>query len=71
MGILGTILLLRRRRLSLHRILSDYFDYYQDSQAHLSLERNSPNPRRVEASAGKVVSKAYLGGLHHLYTHAA
>ena len=55
----------------LHRILTDYFDYYHNARAHLSLERNSPVPRAIETPAGKVVSKAYLGGLHHLYTRAA
>ena len=55
----------------LHRILTDYFDYYHNARAHLSLERNSPVPRTVEAPVGKVVSKAYLGGLHHLYRRAA
>ena len=55
----------------LHRVLTDYFDYYHNARAHLSLDRNSPVPRSVEAPAGKVVSKAYLGGLHHLYTRAA
>lgn len=55
----------------LRRILAEYFDYYHNARAHLSLARNSPNARSVEAPAGKVVSKAYLGGLHHLYTRAA
>lgn len=54
----------------LHRILTDYFDYYHNARAHLSLDRNSPHPRVVETPAGKVVSKAFLGGLHHLYTRA-
>lgn len=55
----------------LHRILTEYFEYYHNARAHLSLERNSPNPRVVEGLAGKVVSKPYMGGLHHLYTRAA
>jgi transposase InsO family protein len=55
----------------LHRIFTAYFDYYHSARAHLSLERNAPNPRSVEAPTGKVVSKAYLGGLHHLHTRAA
>ena len=39
---------------------------------HLSLERNSPDQRTVQApEMGKVVTKAYLGGLHHRYARVA
>jgi hypothetical protein len=39
---------------------------------NLSLDRNSPIPRSVcPMEQGKVVAKAYLGGLHHCYTRAA
>ncbi|MEI7835563.1 MAG: hypothetical protein WCK05_04035, partial [Planctomycetota bacterium] len=39
---------------------------------HLSLDRNSPDPRTVQPpEKGEVVAKAYLGGLHHGYTRAA
>ena len=56
----------------LHRILSEYFAYYHEARAHLSLDRNSPVPRSVQVpEQGKVVAKAYLGGLHHCYTRAA
>ena len=56
----------------LRRILAEYFEYYHETRAHLSLDRNSPDPRAVQASdKGKVVAKAYLGGLHHCYTRAA
>ena len=56
----------------LHRILSEYFSYYHEARAHLSLHRNSPIPRSVQsAECGKVVAKAYLGGLHHCYSRAA
>ena len=56
----------------LWRTLSEYFAYYHEARAHLSLDRNSPIPRSVQASEnGKVVAKAYLGGLHHCYTRAA
>ncbi len=55
----------------LHRILTDYFEYYHNARAHLSLEKNSPNPRTIESPVGKVVAKSYLGGLHHLYSRAA
>ena len=56
----------------LQRILAEYFGYYHDARAHLSLECNSPIPRRVcPPEQGKVVVNAYLGGLHHCYTRAA
>ena len=56
----------------LRRILAEYFAYYHEARAHLSLDRNSPVPRSVQPPAnGQVVAKAYLGGLHHCYTRAA
>jgi putative transposase len=56
----------------LHRILTEYFDYYHNSRCHLSLDRNSPTPREVEApSQGKVISIRQVGGLHHRYSRAA
>ncbi len=56
----------------LRRILTSYFHYYHESRTHLSLERNTPVPRRVEhPSEGKVVAIPQVGGLHHRYTRAA
>jgi transposase InsO family protein len=56
----------------LRNILAEYFRYYHEARAHLSLERNSPIPRVVcPPEQGKVVAQAYLGGLHHCYTRAA
>jgi len=56
----------------LRRILREYFTYYNRARAHLSLDRNSPVPRRVfRAQEGKIVAKPYLGALHHCYTRAA
>ena len=56
----------------LHRILVEYFHYYHNSRPHLSLERNSPIPRKVEpVSRGKVISITEVGGLHHRYARAA
>ena len=54
----------------LRRTLAEYFEYYHQARAHLSLDRNSPVPRPV-AMEGRVVATAYLGGLHHCYTRAA
>ena len=55
----------------LRRILAEYFRYHHEARAHLSLERNSPDPRQVAEGPGNVAAKAYLGGLHHCYTRAA
>jgi len=56
----------------LQRILSDYLDYYHNSRPHLSLDRNSPTPRRVEPpSTGQIVAIPQVGGLHHRYTRRA
>jgi transposase InsO family protein len=56
----------------LHRILTDYFQYYHNSRPHLSLDRNSPIPRCVESpSQGEVIAVPQVGGLHHRYTRRA
>ena len=56
----------------LHRVLTEYFDYYHNSRCHLSLDRNSPTPREVEPpSQGEVISIRQVGGLHHRYSRAA
>ena len=56
----------------LRRILSRYLEYYHDSRAHLSIDRNSPRPREVDPPGeGNVVSIPLVGGLHHRYTRRA
>ena len=64
----------------LQKILASYFEYYNNSRTHLSLDRNSPIPRKVEPpvvslveppGTGKVVAIPQVGGLHHRYTRAA
>jgi transposase InsO family protein len=56
----------------LHRILSEYLQYYHKSRPHLSLDRNSPTPRCAEPpSQGEVVAIPQVGGLHHRYTRRA
>ena len=57
----------------LKRILRKYVDYYHSCRTHLSLEKDAPEPRRVESPAmGKVRAIPKVGGLHHYYTrHAA
>jgi len=56
----------------LHKILASYRDYYLNVRPHLSLEKNSPNPRNMEPmSKGKVIAIPQVGGLHHLYKRVA
>ena len=56
----------------LRKILAEYFRYYNNSRAHLSLDGNSPIPRKVEPpEKGKIVAVPFLGGLHHLYKRSA
>ena len=50
----------------LRRILRAYFRYYHESRTHLSLDRNSPVPRKVEFPAkGRIIAIPQVGGLHH------
>ena len=55
----------------LHDVLHEYInDYYNVSRTHMSLEKDSPVHRPVQAN-GKIVSKPILGGLHHVYSRVA
>jgi hypothetical protein len=46
--------------------LQAYAHYYNNDRTHLALEKDTPNPRPIEA-AGEIVSRPVLGGLHHRY----
>jgi putative transposase len=57
---------------SLRRILASYVDYYHRSRTHLSLGKDSPDPRQVQPPAiGTVVAVRQVGGLHHRYERRA
>jgi transposase InsO family protein len=57
---------------SLKRILTSYFEYYEHSRTHLSLEKDPPTSRAVQGSdSGKVVELPQVGGLHHRYERRA
>jgi len=57
---------------SLRRTLASYLDYYHRSRTHLSLGKDSPQPRPVQGSEiGPVVSVRQVGGLHHRYERQA
>jgi hypothetical protein len=54
------------------RALSFFFDYYHGSRPHLSLAKNSPEPRPIEApDRGRVITLPQVGGLHHRYQRLA
>ncbi len=56
----------------LRRILRDYLVYYHNCRTHLSLEKDSPAPRKVESpDQGKIVEFPMVGGLHHRYSRRA
>jgi putative transposase len=57
---------------SLRRILRSYLDYYHRSRTHLSLGKDSPEPRSIQPEhMGRVVALPQLGGLHHRYERRA
>ncbi|HEY6268078.1 MAG TPA: integrase core domain-containing protein [Candidatus Acidoferrum sp.] len=57
---------------SLRRTLHSYFDYYHRSRTHLSLGKDSPEPRAIQPpEAGSVVALPQVGGLHHRYERRA
>ena len=56
----------------LKRLLSSYFTYYHRARTHLSLDKQSPDPRPVQPpDHGKVIAFPQVGGLHHEYRRAA
>ena len=53
-------------------ILRRYFAYYQESRTHLSLSKDPPSIRAVQASElGAVVEIPQVGGLHHRHERRA
>lgn len=56
----------------LKRLLSSYLAYYHGARTHLSLDKQSPDPRPVALpEQGEVITFPHVGGLHHEYRHAA
>jgi transposase InsO family protein len=54
------------------RILAKYFEYYNETRCHLSLEGDAPRSRGVQGpELGEVVELPKVGGLHHRYERAA
>ena len=58
--------------ISLRRTLRSYFEYYHQSRTHLSLGKDSPEPRAIQpVEMGRVVAMPQVGGLHHRYERRA
>jgi transposase InsO family protein len=55
---------------SLRRTLRLYLSYYHKSRLHLSLDKDSPDPRPVQP-VGELVAFVEVGGLHHRYERRA
>ena len=56
----------------LRRVLAGYVEYYMRSRTHLALVKDSPVPRPIQSpSAGRIVAKPEVGGLHHRYDRVA
>ena len=56
----------------LRRVFAEYVAYYMHSRTHLSLAKDSPVPRPVQArSVGRIVVTPEVGGLHHRYDRVA
>ncbi len=56
----------------LRRQLHRYLSYYHGARTHLSLAKDAPEPRSVEApELGGVVALSQVGGLHHRYARRA
>jgi putative transposase len=56
----------------LSRILTRYLAYYHQSRTHLSLAKDSPQPRPIAPpTLGSVVAIPQVGGLHHRYDRRA
>jgi transposase InsO family protein len=57
---------------SLYRHLQGFLEYYHRNRTHLSLEKDSPEPRPIQPpESGRIVSIPVLGGLHHRYERRA
>src|SRR5205814_6331390 len=51
---------------SLRRHLQGFTDYYHRSRTHLSLKKDTPEPRPIQPpSAGQIIAIPEVGGLHH------
>ena len=67
---LDHVILFSEAGLSEH--LRKFTDYYQGSRTHLSLQKDTPESRPVQApEGGRIVAIPEVGGLHHRYERRA
>jgi transposase InsO family protein len=67
---LDHVLVLHARHL--HRVLTEYFQYYHRHRPHRALDQDCPQPRPTEPpEQGKIIALPLVGGLHHRYTRLA
>jgi hypothetical protein len=50
----------------LRQVLLSYMSYYNGTRTHLSLNKDTPKSRAV-GTAGRILCRPILGGLHHQY----
>jgi transposase InsO family protein len=50
----------------LRHMLFLYMEYYNRARTHLSLNKDAPVPRAIQA-VGRICASPILGGLHHQY----
>ena len=56
----------------LRRVLKSYFDYYERTRTHLSLDKDAPISRPAQRpDIGPIVEIPQVGGLHHRYERIA
>jgi hypothetical protein len=53
----------------LRHVLLSYMNYYNETRARLSLDKDAPISRAAEV-AGRILCRPILGGLHHQYARA-
>jgi transposase InsO family protein len=57
---------------ALYRQVKSFVAYYHESRTHLSLAKDSPEPRAVQLpELGRIVAIPQVGGLHHRYDRRA
>jgi transposase InsO family protein len=57
---------------SLYRQVKSFMAYYHESRTHLSLAKDTPEPRPVQPpELGRIVAITQVGGLHHRYERRA
>jgi hypothetical protein len=56
----------------LHRVLTEYMDYYNKYRTHLGLGKDNPKPRAIEhTDSSSIKSEPMAGDLHYRYYRQA